>query len=243
MKAMILAAGLGRRLSPITNSIPKALVEINGKPLLEIIISKLIGFGFNDLIINVHHFSDKIIDFLGSRNNFGINIIVSDESDLLLDTGGGLKKASSFFNDGKPFLVHNVDVLSNIDLSQLYKFHLHDNPLATLACQERNSTREFLVNSRNELCGWKNNKTGEVKICNESNTYLKPMAFCGIQIISPKIFNLITETGVFSIIDLYLRLSINHPIKLHPFNNATWLDIGSPDNLKKASQIVRKMIV
>ena len=243
MKAMILAAGLGRRLQPITNSKPKALVEIDGKPLLEILIKKLVGFGFKDIIINVHHFSDKIIDFLKTNNNFGISIAISDESDLLLDTGGGLKKASSFFNDNKPFLVHNVDVLSNIDLLKLYQLHIQNNSLVTLACQERNSTRQFLVNSKNELCGWKNNKTGEVKICNESDTYLKPMSFCGIQIINPELLNLITETGVFSIIDLYLRLSINHPIKLHPFNNATWLDIGSPDNLKKASQIVRKMIV
>jgi len=241
MKAMILAAGLGRRLQPITNSKPKALVEINGIPLLEILIKKLIGFGFNDIIINVHHFSGKIFDFVEANHNFGTSITFSDESDLLLDTGGGLKKAASFFNDNKPFLVHNVDVLSNIDLLKLYQFHIQNNCLVSLACQERNSTRQFLVNSKNELCGWKNYKTGEVKISNESDTYLKPMSFCGIQIIDPGILNLITETGVFSIIDLYLRLSSKHKIILHPFNDATWIDIGSPENLKKADLLIKEL--
>ncbi len=238
---MIFAAGLGRRLKPITNSRPKALVEINGIPLIKIIINKLINYGFKDIIINVHHFSGMIIDFLNAQNNFNIKISISDESDLLLDTGGGLKKAASFFNDGKPFLVHNVDVLSNIDLGKLYQLHLQDNALATLACQERNSSRQFLVNSRNELCGWKNNKTGEVKICSESDTYLKPMAFCGIQVINPEFLNLITETGVYSIIDLYLKFSSNHAIKLHPFNEATWIDIGSPENLKRADSLKNEL--
>jgi NDP-sugar pyrophosphorylase family protein len=241
MKVMILAAGLGRRLQPITNSKPKALVEVNGKPLLEILIKKLIGFGFDDIIINVHHFSDLIIDFVKSNHNFDTSITFSDETDLLLDTGGGLKKASPFFNDNKPFLLHNVDVLSNIDLLKFYQYHVQNNSIATLACQERNSTRQFLTNSKNELCGWKNNKTGEVKICNETDIYLKPLSFCGIQIINPGLLKLITETGVFSIIDLYLRLSSHYPIKLLPFDDAIWIDVGSLENLKKAEMLKEKL--
>ena len=241
MKAMVFAAGLGTRLKPLTYSKPKALIEINGKPLLELIISKLIHFGYTDIIINVHHFSEMILDFLKTKKNFGISIQISDESDLLLDTGGGLKKASAFFDDGKPFLVHNVDVLSTINLKELYQLHIHNNTLATLACQERNSQRQFLANSENLLCGWKNNKTGETKISNYSEKNLKPMAFCGIQIIQPDLLTLISETGTFSIIDVYLRLSSGNNIKLQPFNSETWIDIGSPESLKKANLMSKEL--
>jgi len=241
MKAMIFAAGLGKRLKPITDTKPKALVDINGRPLLDLLIKKLISYGFNQIIINVHHFSGLIIDFLKNQNYIDASISISDESELLLDTGGGLKKAASFFDDGKAFLIHNVDVLSNINLDWLYQSHMKNNTLATLVCQERKSTRQFLVNSSNELCGWKNNKTGEVKISSEADNFLRPLAFCGIQVVNPKLLNLITETGVFSITDLYLRLSSKYPIKLLPFNDATWIDIGSPENLKKAGLMKKEL--
>jgi NDP-sugar pyrophosphorylase family protein len=234
MKAMLFAAGLGTRLKPFTDNKPKALVEINGVALLEMVIKRLIFFGFNEIIINVHHYSQQIIEFLSSKNNFDIRIEISDESALLLDTGGGLKKAGHFFNDGKPFLVHNVDILSDIDLNLLYKAHLQHNYLATLACTERPSTRHFLINNENELCGWKNEKTGEVIISKETNLYLKPIAFCGIQIISPEFLGLINETGTFSIINTYLRLATVNAIKVMPFQNLKWIDIGSLENYKKA---------
>lgn len=241
MKAMIFAAGHGLRLRPITNTKPKALVEINGIPLLEIIIRKLIFYGFNDLIINIHYRAEMIIDFLKKKKNFDISINISDESDLLLDTGGGLKKASYFFNDGKPFIIHNVDVISDIDLEMLYREHSQNNALATLACMERNSTRQFIANSNDELCGWRNNQTGEVKMCREPGKNLKQVSFCGIQVINPELLGMIKEIGVFSIIDLYLRIASKYVIKLKPFNNAKWLDIGTPENLEKASPLLKEM--
>jgi NDP-sugar pyrophosphorylase family protein len=234
MKAMIFAAGLGRRLRPITDSKPKALAELNGMPLLEIAIKRLIRSGFDDIIINVHHFSSLIIDFLRKNNNFGISITISDESDLLLDTGGGLKKAAHFFNDNKPFLVHNVDVVSNIDLMLLYNSHLEHKSLATLAAMERESSRQFLVNAHYELCGWKNNKTHELKIARETDNYLKPVSFCGVQVINPELLGLINETGIFSITDLYLRLASEHIIKVLPLSNVIWFDLGTSENLEKA---------
>jgi MurNAc alpha-1-phosphate uridylyltransferase len=241
MKAMIFAAGLGTRLKPFTNSKPKALAEINGISLLEIAINRLIRFGFDEIIINVHHFPNQIIDFLKSKNNFGIQISVSDETGVLLDTGGGLKKAAHFFNDGKPFLVHNVDIVSNIDLEHLYATHLRNNCLATLACMERVSSRQLLINSKNELCGWKNNATGEVKISKEHESFLKAISFCGIQVISNKLLNLILEDGSFSLITLYLRLASNNCIMTENFENITWIDLGTPETLQKACGLKKEL--
>src|SRR5210317_1542357 len=156
MKAMIFAAGLGTRLKPITNDRPKALAEIHGTPLIEIVIRRLINCGFNDIIINVHHFADKVLDFLASKNNFGINLQISDERGELLDTGGGLKKASWFFDDGKAFLVHNVDTLTDIDLLDYYHFHQKNNALATLLVRHRPGSRFFLFDENSILSGWEN---------------------------------------------------------------------------------------
>ena len=153
MKAMIFAAGLGTRLKPITDSIPKAMVPINGKPLLQLVLEKLKVAGFNEIIVNVHHFPELIIDFLKQNSNFGIRIEISDERDVLLDTGGAIRKAAWFFDDGKPFLVHNVDILSNLNLGDLYHQHLTTNPLATLVVSERDTFRYLLFNGDNRLCG------------------------------------------------------------------------------------------
>jgi NDP-sugar pyrophosphorylase family protein len=241
MKAMIFAAGLGTRLKPFTNFKPKALAEINGVTLLEITIKRLKTFGFDDIIVNVHHYSNQVIDFLKQNNNFGVSITISDETDRLLDTGGGLKKAAHFFNDTKPFLVHNVDIVSNIDLEALYTVHCNSkNCLATLAAKERQSSREFLINAENELCGWRNNNTKELKISKGTESFLKPTSFCGIHVISPEMLPLITETGVFSIVNTYLRLASEHTIKLMPFNDAIWMDLGTPESLHKAECIFKK---
>ena len=172
MKALIFAAGLGTRLKPLTDTMPKALVPIDGKPLLEHVILKLKAAGFNQIIVNVHHFPDQIIDFLKSKNNFDLRIEVSDERDKLLDTGGGVKKAKWFFDDGKPFLVHNVDILSNIDLQSLYQQHLETSPLATLVVSEHDTFRYFLFDKEARLKGWINEKTGEVRPENLTNTEL-----------------------------------------------------------------------
>jgi N-acetyl-alpha-D-muramate 1-phosphate uridylyltransferase len=233
MKAMIFAAGLGTRLRPLTNTKPKALVEINGVSLLEITIKNLIRYGFNDIVINVHHFSQQVIDFLKSKNNFGIKINISDETDLLLDTGGGLKKAAPLLSGKDPILIHNVDIISDINLRQLYNIHIKNKSLATLACMERNSSRQFLINEKNELCGWRNNKTGEQKISRPNEEYLKPVSFCGIHVISPDLLHMINEEGVFSIIELYLRLAKRYIIYIQDFNENKWIDVGNTDSLAK----------
>jgi NDP-sugar pyrophosphorylase family protein len=238
MKAMIFAAGLGTRLKPLTDNKPKALVEIKNIPLLQIVLTKLKDYGFDEVIINVHHFADKIIDYLESKNNFGIHIQISDERDLLLDTGGGLKKASWFFNDGKPFLVYNVDVLSDIDFHKLYRTHLLTNSFVTLAVRNRESQRYFLFNKENILCGWKNIKTGDTKITRQSESQLKPLANSGIQIIDPRIFNLMPDEKVFSIIDLYLKLAPDYKISAFIHDENYWLDLGKKENLAEAEKLL-----
>ncbi|MDY6799771.1 MAG: nucleotidyltransferase family protein [Bacteroidota bacterium] len=233
MKAMIFAAGKGTRLQPFTDSMPKALVKINGIPMLERVIQKLIQSGVDEIIINVHHFAKQIIDFLEEKDHFGIRIEISNEENELLDTGGGLKKASWFFNDNKPFIVHNVDILSNIDLVKILEYHQQNNALVTLAVRERKSSRYFLFNHQNRLCGWEHIKTGEIINHNTSNK-IKKFAFSGIHIINPEIFNYWPVLSKFSIVKTYLDLSHNHPIMAFPHNQDYWFDIGKPDNLKEA---------
>jgi len=232
---MIFAAGLGTRLRPLTDKIPKALVLVAGKPLLEHIIEKLKNSGFDEIIVNVHHFSEQIIDFLKVRNNFGIRIEISDESDFLLDTGGGIRKAAGFFVDNKPFLVHNVDILSNIDLHKLYSTHLKNNSLATLAVSDRISTRYFLFDENFRLQGWKNAQTGEMrpegKVLSEN---LLPLAFSGIQVLSPQVFGLMENfPQKFSIIDFYLQNLEKNLTGFVP-NNFTIIDVGKPETLLRA---------
>jgi len=233
MKAMIFAAGLGTRLKPITDNIPKALVEIDGVPMLELVIKRLIRYGFNEIIINVHYFAEKVIAFLKEKNNFNIQIEISNETDLLLDTGGGLKKAGWFFNDGQPFLLHNVDILSSLDLGKIYQHHVLTDALATLSVQDRESSRKLRFTKEEVLCAWINKKTGEEKIARKENYHFE-FAFNGIHIINPKIFSLIKENGVFSIIDLYLRLASKYDINFFYDKNARFLDIGTPAQLAKA---------
>lgn len=236
MKAMIFAAGLGTRLKPLTDNKPKALVEVKNIPLLQIVLLKLKNSGFDEVIVNVHHFADKIIEYLKSKNNFGMHIDISDERELLLNTGGGLKKASWFFNDGKPFLVYNVDVLSDIDLHKLYRTHLLSNSTITLAVRNRDSQRYFLFDNENILCGWKNIKTGETIITRQSESKLKTLANSGIQIIDPQIFNLMPDEKVFSVIDLYLKLAPDYKITAFNHDDTYWLDLGNKENLEIAEK-------
>lgn len=240
MKAMILAAGKGTRLRPLTDSKPKALVEINQVPLLEIVIKRLKSYGFNEIIINVHHFAESIIEFLNKKKNFDIKIAISNETDLLLDTGGGLKKTSWFFNDNMPFLVHNVDVLSDINLKQLYEAHIQSEALATLAVRKKKSSRYLLFDNNNKLCGWKNIKENKIKLVKSpdirTETNLNPSVFCGVSVIDPSLFDLITEQGVFSIIDVYIRLAANNNIVAFNHDGSFWMDVGKKENLKVAGE-------
>lgn len=241
MKALIFAAGLGTRLKPLTDTMPKALVPIDGKPLLEHVILKLKAAGFNQIIINVHHFPDQIIDFLKSKNNFDLRIEVSDERDKLLDTGGGVKKAKWFFDDGKPFLVHNVDILSNIDLQSLYQQHLETSPLATLVVSERDTFRYFLFDKEARLKGWINEKTGEVRPDHLANTQLfNKLAFSGIQVLSPEVFKLMDHfPDYFSIVDFYLQNAAQQQIKAYVPQALKMIDVGKLNVLTDAEQFVR----
>lgn len=231
MKAMIFAAGLGTRLRPLTNDKPKALIETRGKTLLEITINKLIQNGFDKIIINVHHFAEQIINYLDERK-FKAKIEISDERNKLLDTGGGLKKTRRFFEEDEPFLVHNVDIISDINLKELYLVHLKNKSIATLAVRNRKSSRYFLFNEEKILCGWENVKTGDRIISRERNT-LNQFAFSGIHVIDPKLFFYFPESDKFSIIDVYLKASKKEKIKGFLHNYSFWQDVGRIEDLEK----------
>ncbi len=241
MKAMIYAAGLGTRLRPLTNDKPKAMVEAAGKPLLEWAILRLISFGYTQIIINVHHFGQSIVDFITQKESFGIEIMISDERDQLLDTGGGLKNASVYFQDDRaPFLLTNVDILTDMDLWDFRKIHEKSNALATLAVRNRTTSRYLLFDQKNQLCGWKNVRTNELKISKPTTENPNPLAFSGIQMVDPSIFPLISEEGVFSTIPLYLRLAQNHTIIGHNHDQDFWLDVGKPEQLAEGDFILRQ---
>jgi NDP-sugar pyrophosphorylase family protein len=226
VKAMILAAGLGTRLKPLTDSKPKALVEVNGRTLLERAITHLADAGICEMIINVHHFAEQIIDYLDKNNNFGLRITVSDESGQLLDTGGGVKKVEDFFKGNLPFIVRNTDIISDLDFRKMLDFHRENRAIATLAVRNRETARYFLFENNGQLVGWMNSKTGENKQSREQTGVMRKLAFSGIQILDPVIFSLITETGKFSLTDLYLRLAKNQKIIGYEENQSKWKDIG-----------------
>lgn len=237
MKAMIFAAGLGTRLRPLTDKVPKALVSIHGKTLLERTILKLKEAGIDEIIINVHHFSEQIVWFLKEKNNFGIHIELSDESDRLLDTGGGIKKVAHFLNDGHPFLIHNVDILSNIDIELLLEYHCSDcNRLSTLVVSPRDTYRYLLFNDEQMLRGWVNIRTHETRPTpNLDDTQLHKLAFAGIQMVSPAIFKLMEkEKDKFPIMEFYLKHCLSQEIAGYVPDNFKILDVGKPDAIAKA---------
>lgn len=228
---MILAAGLGTRLRPLTDHCPKALVEIAGRTLLEIALQRLASFGIRDFIVNAHHFAGAIAEYLQENHNFGLQIEISRE-DVLLDTGGGLKKASWFFaSDSEPFLLHNVDVITNIDLRRMVQFHQQHQPLATLAVQARNTSRSLLFDEQGQFRARQQGEVPPGKLA---------LAFCGVHVISPRLLGMITEEGAFSIIDSYCRLAA-HGERLLAFraDNYYWQDLGKPENLLQAEKDVQ----
>jgi NDP-sugar pyrophosphorylase family protein len=241
MKAMILAAGLGTRLRPLTDQMPKALLRIGPFTLLQFAILKLKNAGFNELIINVHHHADAIIDYLSENKNFDCNLSISDERDQLLDTGGGIKKASWFFNDGQPFLVYNVDIVTDLNLQQLYQHHLECLNLATLVVRRRKTSRYLLFDEFMQLKAWENRATGERRIVQMTREPLNPLAFSGIHVISPKLFDLMEKLDRFSIIDTYLRVAAKHPVGGYFDESPLWADAGKPDSLAEAGEIAAKI--
>lgn len=246
MKAFLLAAGLGTRLKPFTDHHPKALATVNGKTVLEWNIQKMQKFGINEFVINVHHFPEQIIKFLEENNGFGSRYFISDESECLLETGGALLHAKPFLENTDHILMMNVDIISNIDLKQLIQFHLVHQPLATLAVQKRNSSRQLLFqeNDRDELVlkGWKDNQNNLYKpsnfVSNDASIEYKERAFSGIQIINSDIFNELTHQGKFTIIDAYLDLMTRQPILGYDHTGDIMLDIGSAEKLAEAEKIL-----
>src|SRR5947209_169064 len=245
MKAMILAAGLGTRLRPLTDNRPKALVEIAGRTLLEITLSRLLASGIREVIINVHHFADAILDYLKTNDNFGMRIEVSRE-DVLLDTGGGLKKAAYFFLEdsnrlGEPFVLHNVDVISTIDLRRMVQFHTENQALATLAVQDRETARYLLFDEELKLCGRRRGQETEFV---RSSNQVQALAFSGIHVISPLLFAIMIEEGVFSIITSYLRLAAHgENILAFRADEYYWRDLGRPDDVTQAAQDLKQKLV
>jgi N-acetyl-alpha-D-muramate 1-phosphate uridylyltransferase len=236
MKAMIFAAGLGTRLKPFTENSPKAMAPVNGKPLLQRNIEYLKGFGIHEFVINVHHYPEQITGFLKENNNFGCHITISDETDALLETGGGLKKAAAHLQGNEPFLVMNVDILTNLDVGAMIAHHKAHNSLATLAVASRATSRYFLFNAAHELCGWTNTKTGEEKIVRQEPG-LVPKAFSGIHIIEPAIFDMIKQEGKFSIVDVYLELAARQTISGYDHSSDILIDVGKPEAIGEAETL------
>ena len=244
MKAMVLAAGLGTRLRPLTDDRPKALVEIAGRTLLEITLSRLRSFGVNEVVVNVHHFADMLIDYLRANGNFGVRIEVSRE-ETLLDTGGGLKKAAWFFlehasSGSEPFILHNVDVLSTIDLGNMLQQHEDSSSLVTVAVQKRESSRQLLFDDNGQLCGRRAGRDREPEVVRVA-PQLEPLAFSGIHVISSRLLKLMKEDGAFSIIDTYLRLAAKgEKIRAFRADEYYWRDLGKPDSVRQASHDIRQ---
>ena len=247
MKAMILAAGLGTRLRPLTNSRPKALVEIAGRTLLEITLTRLRTFGICDVIINVHHFADLILEYLKANDNFGMRVAISRE-DVLLDTGGGLKKAAYFFLEDsgspeKPFILHNVDVISTIDLRRMVQVHSESQALTTLAVQDRKTSRPLLFDEHLQLCGRRSGRDQNTELVRSSQK-VQALAFSGVHVISPRLFAIMTEEGVFSIIDSYLRMAASgNKILAFRADESYWQDLGKLDNLKQVERDLEQKVL
>jgi len=244
MKAMILAAGLGTRLRPLTDDRPKALVEVAGRTLLEITLSRLRTFGIREVIVNAHHFADMIVEYLKTNESFGMRIEISRE-ELLLDTGGGLKKAAWFFlkdSSEEPFILHNVDVISTIDLQRMMQFHAEHQALATLAVQDRETSRYLLFDEQLQFCG-RSGRDREPELVRQS---LQPQAFgfCGIHVVSPRLLAMLSEEGVFSIVPAYLRLAAQgERILAFRADEYYWRDLGKPDSLLQAARDLEQKVL
>jgi NDP-sugar pyrophosphorylase family protein len=237
-RAMVFAAGLGTRLKPFTDSHPKALAPVNGKPLLQRNIEYLLRHGVRDIVVNVHHFADQIVDFLEHHHNFGIHLAISEEQPAPLETGGGLLRASAFLeaHDG-PFVVMNADILTDLDLTALYLDHVRHRPLATLAVTRRQSSRVLLFDGGMRLSGWQHLSTGDVRIVRADAGPLQPFAFTGVHVIEPALLRCVGRTGAFSIIDAYLDLADGHVIRGYDHDGDRVVDVGRPASVLEAERL------
>jgi len=242
MKAMILAAGLGTRLRPLTNDRPKAMVRIQGIPLLEIVIRRLQFFGIREFIINTHHFADQITDFLKEKEDFGATIHISHEIAEPLETGGALKKAAPFFADGKPFLLCNTDILTTLDFYQFFQYHQKNKAIATLATRQRTTSRYLIFDEEHTLSGWINVKTGELKMARPATGRFQLHAFSGLHVIDPSLFQYFGKADRFSIIDTYLAAAEKTTIKCYPDEGSIWLDVGKASAIEVAGKLVGQVL-
>jgi N-acetyl-alpha-D-muramate 1-phosphate uridylyltransferase len=239
-RAMILAAGLGTRFKPWTDQHPKALAPVNGKSLLQRNIEYLQAYGIRDVVVNVHHFASQIVDALEGNDGWGSRFSISDETDEVLETGGGLKKAR-FFLEGAPFVLMNVDILTDMDLEAMIADHFRQRPLATLAVTDRSTSRYFLFNAQDELCGWRNVQTGEQRMARPAalapgeDGQVIQKAFSGIHVIDPSIFAHIDREGKFSVVDLYLDLAPLHLIRGYDHSHSRLIDVGKPASAEAAA--------
>jgi NDP-sugar pyrophosphorylase family protein len=236
MKAMIFAAGLGTRLGGITDTLPKALVEIEGKTVLQRAAEKCTLHGFDDIIVNVHHFADMVEDEIRRLNKMGFMITVSDERELLLENGGGLYKARGFF-DRQPFLLYNVDIISDLDLSALFFTHRANKGLATLAVRHRPGKRFYLIDNKGLIRGWRNVSTGEQILSGKGDGDLSEIAFSSVHVMEPEIFNYMKE-GIYTFTTLYLELAEKHNIYTFKHDDGYWIDIGTPESLEHARKLL-----
>ncbi|WP_321996332.1 nucleotidyltransferase family protein [Draconibacterium orientale] len=237
MQAMLFAAGLGTRLKDETADKPKALVDVGGKPLLQHAIEKLCAEGASRIVVNVHHFAPQVINFINSRN-WGVPVLISDESNKLLETGGGLKFASHLFTPNEPILIYNVDILSNINLQDVISVHKQSNAIATLVVRQRQTQRYFKFDAEHNLVGWINKKTGETKVSRPGNfEEATEMAFSGIHIVEPAIFDFMPAEDRFSIVQVYLDLAKTKNIKGYFDTSELWMDVGKPAQLEEARRI------
>ena len=235
MKAMLFAAGLGTRLKPFTENHPKALAPVNGKPLLQRNIEYLKSYGFTEIVVNVFHFADQIIDFLQENNNFGITIHISDERPEVLETGGGLVNAKHFFEED--FLVMNVDILTDLNLADFIQSHQQNKALISLAVSDRDSSRKLLFNENNQLKGWRNLNSGEEILANESADGLKELAFSGVHLINPTVFNQIEFKGKFSIMKVYMEMMKTENIIGFDHSGGILIDVGRPSSVVEAEGV------
>lgn len=237
MNAMIFAAGLGTRLRPLTDHCPKALVKIGDKTLLEMALNKLVRLGATKIIVNVHHFANQIIEFIETYPSEKTKIIISNEQEQLLDTGGGLLKAASLFDKNVPILIYNVDVVTNANLEALIHYHQASNNLVTLLTQDRKASRFLLFNHQNLLAGWRNPKTGEEKWVTKPHDVVA-MGFNGIQVINPELLTLISKRGAFPIIPEYLNLAKEHRIEGWNQWQGKWFDAGTPEKIREIAEFM-----
>ncbi len=233
MNAMIFAAGLGTRFKPWTDSHPKALAIVNNKSLLQRNIEYLQQYNITNVVVNVHHFADQIIEAVNENKGWGSNIIISDERNEVLETGGGLLKAQSLLQNDKPFITLNADILTDLSISNLLSFHKSNEALISFGITNRKSSRNFLFDEHNRLCGWENNVTGEQKISIAKNN-LRPMAYSCVAIFEPILFELIPQRGKFSLTETYLSLAAEHLIMGYEHSGDRFIDVGKPESVAVA---------